>query len=85
MSNFKAKVLLYPKRIQSFCESNLFSLRDSVLGCLFILSFQCHRIDRDWKEYREHTLRLHGRSEYATYKKITPSFYSSSTPPSLRM
>ena len=39
--------LLYLKRIQSFCESNLlFILKLSVIGCLFLLSFQCHRIDR---------------------------------------
>ena len=38
MSNFKAEVL-YPKRIQSFFESNLFILRLSVLRYLFLLSF----------------------------------------------
>ena len=27
-----------------------------MLGCLFLLSFQCHRIDRGGKEYREYTL-----------------------------
>ena len=50
MSNFKAEVLLYPKRIQSFCESNLFILKLSVIGCLFLLSFQCPMIDRGGKE-----------------------------------
>ena len=52
MSNVKAKVLLYPKRIQSFCASelNLFILKLSVIECLFLLSFQCHQIDRGEKE-----------------------------------
>ena len=52
MSNVKAKVLLYPKRIQSFCanELNLFILKLSVIECLFLLSFQCHRIGRGEKE-----------------------------------
>ena len=56
--------LLYPKRIKSFCESNLFILKLSVIGCLFRLSFQCHRIDRGGKEYRESTLGLHRRLDY---------------------
>ena len=38
----------------------LFILKLSVIGCLFLLSFQCHQIDRDRKEYRESTLGLHG-------------------------
>ena len=60
MSNSKAEVLLYPKRTQSFCESNLFILKLSVVGYLFLLSFQCHWIDRGGKEYCESTLVLHG-------------------------
>ena len=42
----------------------LFILKLSVIGCLFLLSFQCHRIDRGGKEYRESTLGLHGRLDY---------------------
>ena len=60
MSNSKAEVLLYPKRTQSFCGSNLFILTLSVIGCLFLLSFQFHRIDGGGKEYCESTLVLHG-------------------------
>ena len=51
------------KAIQSFCEWNLIILKLSVIGCLFLLSFQCHRIHRGRKEYLESTLRLHGRSK----------------------
>ena len=42
----------------------LFILKLSVIRCLFLLSFQCHRIDRGGKEYREFTLELHGRLDY---------------------
>ena len=42
----------------------LFILELSVIGCLFRLSFQCHRIDRGGKEYRESTLGLHGRLDF---------------------
>ena len=68
MSNFKSKVLpnQYPKQIQSFCRPNLFIYRLSYLDAHF-LSFQCHRIDRGGKEYRESTLGLYGRSEYAIF------------------
>ena len=42
----------------------LFILKLSVNGCLFLLYFQCHRIDRGGKEYRESTLGLHGCLDY---------------------
>ena len=44
----------------------LFILKLSVIGCLFLLSFQCHRIDRGGKEYRESMLGFHasGRLDY---------------------
>ena len=42
----------------------LFILKISIIGCLFLLSFQCHRIDRGGKEYRESTLGLQGRLDY---------------------
>ena len=64
MPNFKL-----PKQIQSFCksESSLLFILALVLRCLFLLSLQCHRIGRGGKEYRESTLGLHGRSDYAIF------------------
>ena len=59
-------------RIQLFCESNQFILRLSVIGSLFLLSFQCHSIDKSGKEYRESTLGLHTFGLYL----FTPSFFS---------
>ena len=50
MSNFKWKV--YPNQIQSFCKS-IFSDSPYLNAHL---SFQCCRIDRGGKEYRESTL-----------------------------
>ena len=60
----------------------LFILKLSVNGCLFLLSFQCHRIDRGGKEYRESTLGLHGRLDYLY---LHHTFCSLSTPLFLKM
>ena len=54
----------------------LFILILSVIGCLFLLSFQCHWINRGGKEYRESTLGLHGFGLFI----ITSPFCSLSTP-----
>ena len=60
-------LLVYPKRIQSFCGSNIIILKLSVIGCLFLSSFQCHRIDRGGKVYCESMLRLYGRNSKIIY------------------
>ena len=63
-------------------QTYLFILKLSVIGCLFLLSFQCHRIDRGGKEYRESTLGLHGRFGLFIF---IPPFCSLSTPLFLKM
>ena len=71
MSNFKAEVLLYPKRIQSFCESNLI-----ILKFLMLISLVSSVIDRDGKEYCESYAKGPWTIEISNLKNLHHSFYS---------